>query len=318
MATSRTYADTTVGTAVAARAGSGISHLDWGAIIAGAVLAAAISFVLLTFGTAIGLSMASPYRGEGASRNLFLIAVALWMLWVIVSSFMAGGYLAGRMRRTIGDATPHETEVRDGAHGLMVWALGVLIAALLAASGISGLVRGGAEAGATLAAGASERFGSTGPVSMAVDGLFRPAAPAPAAGGAPAPSTPPGATAEGPAAPASGPGTTDARELRDEIGRILTANALRGDLAADDRTYIVQMVARRTGLSPAEADQRVTAVLTKARDAAEKARQAGVIAGFLIAASLLVGAAGAWWGAGNGGRHRDENTVFAGFFRRRA
>jgi hypothetical protein len=36
----------------------GASFVEWGAVLAGAFLAAAISFVLLTFGTAIGLSAA--------------------------------------------------------------------------------------------------------------------------------------------------------------------------------------------------------------------------------------------------------------------
>ncbi len=329
MATSRPYADSNIDTAAVTRPGSGISHLDWGAIIAGAVLAAAISFVLLSFGAAIGLSVASPYRGEGVSRNMILIAIALWMVWVIVSSFMAGGYLAGRMRRTIGDATPHEVEVRDGAHGLMVWALGVLIAALLTASGISGLARTGAVAGAAAAAsGSGDRFGGTGPVGLAVDSLFRPAGPA-APGGAAANATPaaPGGAAP-PAASSGGTGATggapgaatnpaELRESKQEVGRILASTTLQGNLSNGDRAYIVRLVAERTGMPEAQADRRVTEVLAEARHAADQTRQAGVIAGFVTAASLLVGAAGAWWAAGNGGRHRDENTVFAGFFRRR-
>ena len=41
----------------------GASFVEWGAVLAGAVLAAAISFVLLTFGTAIGLSATHLPRG---------------------------------------------------------------------------------------------------------------------------------------------------------------------------------------------------------------------------------------------------------------
>lgn len=47
------------------------------------------------------------------------------------------------MRRKIGDAKPHEVEMRDGGHGLIVWAVGVVIGAVLAAwiatAGVSGL-----------------------------------------------------------------------------------------------------------------------------------------------------------------------------------
>lgn len=35
------------------------SYVEWGAVIAGAVIASALSFVLLTAGTAVGLSLIS-------------------------------------------------------------------------------------------------------------------------------------------------------------------------------------------------------------------------------------------------------------------
>ncbi len=55
-------------------AGSGAhrSYVDWAAIFAGAVLATAIS--LTTLGSGIGLSLASPFHGEGISSTTFAIA----------------------------------------------------------------------------------------------------------------------------------------------------------------------------------------------------------------------------------------------------
>lgn len=53
----------------------------------------------------------------------------------------------------------------------------------------------------------------------------------------------------------------------------------------------------------------------KAREAADKARKAGLIAGFLAAATLLLGAAAASAGASLGGRHRDGGAAL--FFGRR-
>ena len=41
---------------------AGLSYLEWSAVLAGAALAAALSFVLITFGAAIGVSVASPWR----------------------------------------------------------------------------------------------------------------------------------------------------------------------------------------------------------------------------------------------------------------
>ena len=114
---------------VAASNNSEHSYVDWPAIFAGTVLASAISFVLLTFGSAIGLSMTSAYEGRGMTLFWFAIAAALWVLWVQISSFMAGGYLTGRMRRRHHDATEHESDIRDGSHGLVMWAVGVLLGA---------------------------------------------------------------------------------------------------------------------------------------------------------------------------------------------
>jgi hypothetical protein len=126
-----------------------VPHIDWSAVIGGAIFAAAISFVLLTFGSAIGLSVTSPYHGSGVSLVGFAIGAALWFIWVEVSSFMAGGYLAGRMRRRALDASEHESDVRDGTHGLLVWALGTLLGAFLAIAGISGVASSVSSVAAT-------------------------------------------------------------------------------------------------------------------------------------------------------------------------
>src|SRR6185437_7729884 len=104
-------------------ADSGVrDYVDWPAIIAGVVLASAIGLVMLTFGSAIGLSFANFHGGTNVSPIWIGIAAASWLLWVEISSMMAGGYLTGRLRRRIGDATEHESDIRDGSHGLLVWA----------------------------------------------------------------------------------------------------------------------------------------------------------------------------------------------------
>ncbi|MDZ4777822.1 MAG: hypothetical protein SGJ23_13670 [Alphaproteobacteria bacterium] len=126
------------GPAVATPTSSDHSYVDWAAVFAGAVLATAISFVLLTFGAALGLGLSSPREGEGVSVVAFVVAAGLWIVWVQVSSFMAGGYVTGRLRRRINDGTEHEVDVRDGLHGLLVWATGALVGAVLAASALGG------------------------------------------------------------------------------------------------------------------------------------------------------------------------------------
>jgi hypothetical protein len=123
--------------------------------------------------------------------------------------------------------------------------------------------------------------------------------------------------------PASTPASPSAQDFRAEAVRILGTGAVAGQVSADDRTYLAQLVASNTGLSEADAQARVDQVMTaiddakaKAADAAEAARKTAVLTAFLTAASFLVSAAGAWWAASMGGRHRDEGTVFADIFRR--
>jgi hypothetical protein len=276
-----TDADAVVGTA---------GYVDWPAILAGAVLAAAISLVLLTFGTAIGLTAVSAEPGEGVSLLWLGIASGLWFVWVTVTAFAAGGYLAGRLRRPFADATPDEIETRDGAHGLLVWATGALVGALLAASGATGLV-GAAASGAgtaarTAAEAASEAIG--GDVGDLVGRLTR-----------------------------GGPGADGLdQNARAEITGVLT-RAADGELSPEDRGYLAEVVAARTGVTPEEAAARVDAAYAEAQrlyeqalEAAERARTAGAIAAFVVAATLFASAAAAYFAAAAGGEHRDRRVPF--------
>jgi hypothetical protein len=59
-----------VGAPVASRVeAAGLSFVEWGAVFAGAVLSAALSFVLLAFGAAIGLSAVSPWPNSVLSAR---------------------------------------------------------------------------------------------------------------------------------------------------------------------------------------------------------------------------------------------------------
>src|SRR5690606_5239003 len=104
--------------------------------IAGAVLASAVSLLFLTFGSAIGLTLTDAFGRSDSPLFWAAIAIALWIVWVQVSAFLAGGYVTGRLRRRHLTATEHESDVRDGLHGLLVWATGLVITALLALGGL--------------------------------------------------------------------------------------------------------------------------------------------------------------------------------------
>lgn len=270
-------------------AGDAGSYVDWPAIFAGAIFATALSFVLITFGSGIGLSMVSPEPGEGVSMRWFTIAAGIWFVWVAVTSFAAGGYLSGRMRRPIGDATSDEVETRDGAHGVVVWATGALIGAVMAASGVSGLLGASgsvlgaaAETAATAAEGQGDYF-----ANLALRET--------------------GADAETLAG------------IREEVMPVVQRSLIEGEISDEDQQYLIDTIAARTGTDPATVQTQVTAAVDgfrQARDAAaeaaDQARIAGVIAAFVIAATLLIGAAAAYSAAVAGGHHRDNKLVFPG------
>lgn len=286
--------------ALAAASHGHAAYVDWGAIIAGAVVAAAISTLLTTFGAAIGLASVSPISGKGFSATALGIATALWVLWIAVSSFVVGGYLAGRLRHRIHDASEHESDIRDGSHGLIVWAIGALLIAYLATVSITGLTRaaGSAVAGGASAimSGASQKLAeSADPLAYVTDKLWRPMTPT--------------------ATPAGGAATAgaSAEAVRQDTSRILMTSVANGSVSDEDKAYLSAQIAAQTGVSAQDAGKRIDEVMTqinataeKAKQAAETARKAGVLIAFLTAASLAISAAAAWWAATMGGNHRDE------------
>lgn len=275
------------------------SYVDWPAIFAGAVLATAISFVLITFGSAIGLSMSSAEPGSGVSLSWLAIVAGLWLLWVQISSFLAGGYLTGRLRRRHGDATEHESDVRDGSHGLVMWALGLLVGALIAFWGIGGTISAitgaAGAAGQGIGAAAGQVVSEFDPNQLLVDRTLR-----------------------------AGPNATGqvGEETRGEVGRILISAVTEGGLDDGDRQYLVSIVSARAGIPPEEAEQRIDQIVAQAqaleddaREIAETTRRIGMVAAFMAAASLLVSGVAAYFGATLGGKHRDQQTVFADWSR---
>lgn len=295
------------------------SYLDWSAILAGGFFALAVSFLLIGFGTSLGLSLTSPYRGEGVSAAWLAIASGIWFIWVIVSSFGAGGYLSGRLRRRIGDATAHEVEVRDGAHGLMVWAIGALVSILLATAGIGGLVSTGASAVGSAVGTATDVASEAASSDYFANLMLRSDVQSPdseASAEGTETTTPP---TEGDAQPAQPvrQAVTEFTEIdpavQQQVASILARSATSGEMAERDRTYLAQVVAANTDMDADAALARVDEINTEIADArtaaletVEDARVAGVVFGFITVATLLIGAIAAAFAATAGGHHRDE------------
>lgn len=253
--------------------------IQWSSVIAGALAAGAMSFILVGFGVAIGLgvSSASP-TWRDASAALALLS-GLYLIIQAIVSFGFGGYIAGRTARpapalaTIED----DGERRDGLHGLTSWALAVLIgAALLAIIGAAAIDRSPMRSSAGNATSAEPLL------SYELDKLFR------------APRRPP---------------NTDMRDARAEAGRILMTSSSHSGVSTDDRAYLVQQVAALTGLAAPDAERRVDGSIAASQTAINRARRNSVIVAFSVAAATLIGAAVAWAAAVAGGRHRDGEPL---------
>ena len=108
-------------------------YVDWGAILAGVAVSSGLFSIFAAFTSAIGLALVPATGSTRMAATVFLVAAALWALWIQLSSTMIGAYITGRMRHRIGDAKQHEVEMRDGAHGLVMWAVSVIVSAVFAA-----------------------------------------------------------------------------------------------------------------------------------------------------------------------------------------
>jgi hypothetical protein len=294
----------TILAADAAPVESASSAVNWGPIIAGAFAASTLTFILMLLGSGLGFTMVSPWSNAGAGITTFAVSTAIWLVIVQWLSSGLGGYLTGRLRTKWVGVHTDETFFRDTAHGFMAWALATLLVVFVLGSALSTAIGTGVQAASAVASGAAMGASAGGAANAAnsgsdagsyfVDSLFRPSDPSRLAA----------AGAEGDAAAAA------------QASRILIASAASGEVSAEDKTYLGQLVAARTGLSQADATARVDAVLAqvdaakvKAQQAADTARKAGATFALIGALSLIIGAFIASAAAVLGGRQRDDDEV---------
>jgi hypothetical protein len=206
-----------------------------------------------------------------------------------------------------------ETNFRDAASGLVVWAIGVVVTSILL---VAAAEKAGSAAATTATVGAAAA-GVAGASSQAssidyfTDTLLRtnPQAQS-AAGGTAAGGAAAGGASGGVAVTATAP---DDRVMHAQVGRILVTAVAANTVAPDDRTYLAQIVSARTGMSMDEAQKRVDDVVNRTRasvtQAADTARKAGAYLSFWTFMSLLFGAACATLGGMLGGDLRDDFTT---------
>ena len=249
---------------------------------------------------------------------------AVWLVFAQAVGFATGGYIAGRMRRTPTPMHTDEVKLRDGANGLVVWAIGVVVSFLILATAVAkvGSAVGSAAAEHGRRASALPASSQSPSMDYFSDALLRPNPQNGAQSGAN------GGNAAGVykrrrrrqrrERPAAGNETNGAstgqaggvRQQQAQINRILVTALAPSGLSNDDRTYLAQLVAAQTGMSQDEAQRRVDAVTAQMKQdaiqAAETARKAAAYLSFWTFMSLLFGAVCATLGGVLGGDLRDE------------
>jgi hypothetical protein len=108
--------------------------VHWTPVVAGALVASALSLVLIAFGGSLGLSVASTAPTWRDTSPILALLSGLYLVLTALVSFGFAGYVAGRLRTTWDPGLHSEfVEFRDGTHGLLSWALAVVISGLVAA-----------------------------------------------------------------------------------------------------------------------------------------------------------------------------------------
>lgn len=259
--------------------------VSWGAILAGAFTAAAVTLIVVAFGVGAGLAVVSPWSGEGISATTASWAAGLFLVVVAMIASTFGGYITGRLRPEWDDVNVHERFFRDTAHGFVAWAFAtVLTVTVLGGAGTHLLAAASTGAIPAAGAGAAQLGGNNGAVY--VDRLLR------------------GSQTNSQNTTSS---PSDQFATRAELLRIIGPVTRKGgDVSADDRAYAARVIAARTGISQSEAEQRVNQTIAQAKDAADKARSVALKFSLWIAISLLAGAFSASLAAAEGGKLRNS------------
>ncbi|MGV8888308.1 MAG: hypothetical protein ACOH2P_09745 [Pseudomonas sp.] len=275
------------------------SGVSWGAIFAGAAAAAALSLILVLLGFGLGFSAVSPWAHEGVSAKGLGISTIVWLAATQIIASGLGGYIAGRLRVKWAYMHGDEVYFRDTAHGFLAWCVATLVTAMLVVGSVSSIVGGGVQAGAsvvggaasaaTLAAGTATNTTNSDPYGYFVDSLFRDDRPTAVSDDA----------------------------VHGTVTRIFVRSLSNdGQLAAEDRTYLAQLVAQRTNLTQADAERRVDEVYARtqkavadaklaAKQAADTAAKVAAWTSLWMFIALLIGAFFASLAATFGGRRRD-------------
>jgi hypothetical protein len=258
--------------------------MNWGAIIAGWLVAVGVAFLMYVGGLAMGFSVFDPHDAEATARGIG-IGTALWMVVTWIVALLLGGMFASwfdsRDDRNMGVM-----------HGIAVWGLSVVASALLLALGMGGAIGSGARLGAHARMAHGQQAGIDARVMLQAQLMQRlRQASGAASGSIYAPAT---------GAMATAPARLDPR----------TANAATMALIANRPDTAKALLTANTNLSPADIDssvQDLAAPAARARSdikaATDSAAHYMAMAMWVLFASLLLSLIAAAIGGSLGAGH---------------
>ena len=267
------------------------SRISWGAVVAGAIVAAATSLLLSLLGAAFGAGsvgdLQAAARGEANAAGA---GMAIWAIIDLFLSMLFGGYVASRLSGT-------HSHLDGELHGVTMWALATLLGVLGFAGALAGAISGlGFNLGPAIMGPASQNIQTVAPEANPQRLVDR---------------------FEASLGRSGNPTTMTHDQIGAEMRTILGGHSFvtGGSLSDADRARMVSLVAAQFGLTNDEATQRVArmesdakatfaAADQRARELADRAAQGVASGAQALFTSLVFGLLGALVGAWLGTRHK--------------
>lgn len=272
-----------------------LRRVSWGAVIAGAFVAMAVGALLTVLGIAIGATTVDTVARDTPAAGTLSLMGGIWVTFTGMLAMGIGGYVAARLSGT----ASHQ----DGIlHGLTVWALALILGAVVTASSIANITGLAARSAGAVAGGVATGVGAAGGGAAAAAGQFSPD------------------QLLDPVRRTLGGTNVDnlsSEQVADEVGNLVRARLMNGKWLENSRERLNALVAKSAGISEQEASQRIDEAEAqikqamadaeqKAREVADAAARATAMGAFWAFAALLLGALMAAIGAVVGTRHYRE------------
>ena len=257
---------------------AGMKAISWGAIFSGIAIAAALYIVLMVLGAGLGLAVMSPWNLQEYAPETIGTAAVIWIILTQIISSGGGGYIAGRLAMTESETDNQEGHFRSTIHGLVLWALTSIIILLLMGTTVSNMFSGGVSVISTISKGAGLGAGagavylgkslhsqlsesdadeeSVGIDNYALDLLFRPLW-----------------SGTNSNEQRSAPKSSDTSSHRTEVARIFAYVIQEGNMSDQDKHYVAQIISMDTGLSQADALNRVNETLNQIQNMLKTAKE---------------------------------------------